>query len=125
MKSGNFGQDARFVSPLTVSTPLRPVFKTTKKLSKYGHSDVRRNIALGNLFWFAILLMAAALVFSVVLRADTVPVRHREGLVHGFLVLRTLDGEIIANGDQTQVARGDRITSRVVFHFKDGSLHEE
>jgi hypothetical protein len=125
MKSGNVGQNERFASPLTVSTPLRPVFKTSENLPRYGRSEIRRNVALGNLFWFAVLLMVVALVFSVVLRADTVPVRHREGLVHGFLVLRTLDGEIIANGDQTQVARGDRITSRLVFHFKDGSLHEE
>ncbi len=57
--------------------------------------------------------------------AAQVPVRHREGLVHGFLALRTLQGEIIADGDLIQNARGDRVTSRLVFHFKDGSLHDE
>jgi hypothetical protein len=46
-------------------------------------------------------------------------------LVHGFLVLRTLAGDTLADGDLIQVARGDRITSRLVFHFKDGSVHDE
>lgn len=34
-------------------------------------------------------------------------------------------GALIAEGDQTEVARGDRITSVLTFHFKDGSLQEE
>jgi hypothetical protein len=45
--------------------------------------------------------------------------------VHGFLVLRTLDGTPIADGNLTQVARGTRVTSRLAFHFKDGSSHDE
>lgn len=51
--------------------------------------------------------------------------RYREGLIHGFLVLSTIEGEILAYGDLTQVARNDRVTRRLVFHFKDGSLHDE
>ena len=54
-----------------------------------------------------------------------VAVRHQEGLVHGFLALRTLEGETLADGDLMQTARSDRVTSRLVFHFKDGSLHDE
>jgi hypothetical protein len=54
-----------------------------------------------------------------------VAVRYTEGLVHGFLVLRTLEGDTIADGDLSQVAQGDKVTSRVVFHFKDGSVHDE
>jgi hypothetical protein len=57
--------------------------------------------------------------------AAQVTVRHAEGLVHGFLVLRTLEGDIIAGGDVTQVARNDRVTSHLVFRFKDGSINEE
>ena len=53
------------------------------------------------------------------------PVRYREGLVHGFLVLSTLDGVPIAEGDLTQVAHGDRVTSQLLFRFKDGSRQEE
>jgi hypothetical protein len=59
------------------------------------------------------------------LLAEQVPVRFKEGLVHGFLVLRTMEGETIADGDLIQVARGDQVTSRLIFHFKDGSLHDE
>jgi len=54
-----------------------------------------------------------------------VAVRHAEGLLHGFLELSTLDGEILAEGEQTQIARGDQVTTHLVFRFKDGSLHEE
>jgi hypothetical protein len=57
--------------------------------------------------------------------AEPVVVRHVEGLVHGFLSLRSPDGKVIANGDLIQNARGDRVTSRLVFHFKDGSLSDE
>jgi hypothetical protein len=48
-----------------------------------------------------------------------------EGVVHGFLALRALDGRTLADGDLIQSARGNRVTSRVVFHFRDGSLHDE
>jgi hypothetical protein len=52
-------------------------------------------------------------------------VQHAEGLVHGFLTLKTLDGTRLADGDLIQTARGDRVTTRLVFHFKDGSIHDE
>ena len=59
------------------------------------------------------------------LLAAPVTVRHREGLVHGFLTLRNLQGELLANGDLIQNERGNRVTSRLVFRFKDGSLSDE
>src|SRR5438874_3250562 len=59
------------------------------------------------------------------LSAEQVSVRHTEGLQHGFLTLRTLEGKSLADGEMTQVAQGDRVTSRLVFHFKDGSLYDE
>lgn len=52
-------------------------------------------------------------------------VRHPEGLVHGFLSLKTLEGKALADGDLIQNVRGDRVTSRLVFRFFDGSLHDE
>lgn len=45
--------------------------------------------------------------------------------MHGFLVLSTLDGTRIAEGDLIQNVAGDRVTSRLVFHFNDGSLSDE
>jgi len=57
--------------------------------------------------------------------AEPVTVRHAEGLVHGFLSLSSADGKLLASGDLIQRVNGDRVTSRLVFRFKDGSLHDE
>jgi hypothetical protein len=57
--------------------------------------------------------------------AAKVAVRYREGVSHGFLVLCTQEGEPIADGDSTQVVQGDRVTSRMRFRFKDGSIYEQ
>jgi hypothetical protein len=73
------------------------------------------------LFLFA----CAALLWPGALSGQTPAVRHAEGLVHGFLILRTLDGTPLADGDLIQTSRGDQVTSRLVFRFKDGSIHEE
>jgi hypothetical protein len=77
-------------------------------------------------FWMlAGLLTWTLLLPAAVLSQSPVAVLHTEGLVHGFLVLRTLEGNALADGEVTQVARGDRVTSHLVFRFKDGSVHEE
>jgi hypothetical protein len=54
-----------------------------------------------------------------------VPVLHQEGTLHGFLVLRSEEGAILATGSLAQVAHGARVTAHLTFHFKDGSLQEE
>ena len=72
-----------------------------------------------------VLLALASLVWAGTLCAQTVAVRHAEGLVHGFLILRTLDGTPLADGDLVQTSVGDRVTTRLAFRFKDGSTHEE
>ena len=59
------------------------------------------------------------------LRADPIPVRYLEGTVHGFLVLRSVEGKTLAVGDLIQVLHGDRVTSHLVFRFKDGSVDDE
>ena len=70
-------------------------------------------------------LACALVVWSAAPLADSVAVRHSEGVVHGFLALRTMDGATLADGDLVQTSRGDRVTIRLVFHFKDGSIHDE
>ena len=70
-------------------------------------------------------VFACAAVMSGTVQALPITVRYREGLVHGFLSLRTTDGTLVANGDLIQVSKGDRVTSRLVFRFKDGSLRDE
>jgi hypothetical protein len=73
----------------------------------------------------AILLISTCILSGVAALASPVAVRYREGFIHGFLVLSTLDGVTIAAGDLTQVARGDQVTTQVAFRFKDGSRQEE
>ena len=71
------------------------------------------------------LLASALLILGSSLLADQVPVRHTEGRVHGFLVLRDLDDNILASGDLSQLADGNRVTTELSFQFKDGSVHQE
>jgi hypothetical protein len=73
----------------------------------------------------AILLACAALFQPSAWSADAVAVRHTEGLMHGFLVVRTLEGKTIADGEMTQVAQGDHVTDYLIFRFKDSSIYEE
>jgi hypothetical protein len=72
-----------------------------------------------------VLLTWALLPPSPVLSQSPVAVQYTEGVERGFLVLRTLEGNILAEGDVAQFARGDRVTSHSVLRFKDGSINEE
>jgi hypothetical protein len=59
------------------------------------------------------------------LTAQPIAVRQTQGQVRGFLVLRSPNGEIIANGDSIQMSHGGQVTNRLTYHFKDGSLQDE
>jgi len=55
-----------------------------------------------------------------------VAVRFPEGLTHGFLLVRSAAGDVIGHGELTQIVKeGGVAESRLVFRFKDGSLHDE
>src|SRR5438874_13700736 len=58
----------------------------------------------------AILLASAAMLQPNALFADTIPVRHTEGLIHAFLVVRPLQGTALAAARVTQDARRTRPT---------------
>jgi len=73
----------------------------------------------------AILTSGLVLLYHFALIAEPIEVRRMEGIVHGFLILRTLDGKPLADGDLVQVPSGGRVSSRLSFRFKDGSIHEE
>lgn len=82
-----------------------------------GHRETRT--------WLAAIMAITALLSSP---ADAVPVsvRFSEGVTHGFLLVRSLAGETIGQGEMTQVVKeGDLVESRLVLRFKDGSLHDE
>jgi len=72
-----------------------------------------------------LLILMTALLWQRPLAAAPVPVRFAEGSLHGFLTLSTPAGVLIASGDLLQTVRDGDIRSRLVFHFKDGSVHDE
>ena len=59
------------------------------------------------------------------LSATLIPVKHKEGTLHGFLVLRSQDGQTLATGDMIQTVEGETVTSELVLHFKDGSIYDD
>jgi hypothetical protein len=73
----------------------------------------------------AVITAITGLVCSLV-DAAPVAMRFPEGIAHGFLLVRSLAGETIGQGEMTQVVKeGDLVESHLVFNFKDGSLHDE
>lgn len=82
-----------------------------------GHRDACRCVS--------VIIAIAALVSSP---ADAAPiaVRFAEGVTHGYLLVRSLAGKTIAQGELIQVVKeGGLVESQLIFHFKDGSLHDE
>ena len=73
----------------------------------------------------ATLITLTFVLTGALLGASNMPVRYKEGLTHGFVVLSMLDGNPIAVGDVTEIAHGNKVTIHVVFHFNDGSLQDE
>lgn len=72
-----------------------------------------------------LLVRSGFLLSALTLFADPVPVRHLEGRLHGFLVLRDMDDKILASGSVIQFANGNRVTNELSFRFNDGSIHQE
>jgi len=100
------------------SRQLDSADKSKRKANNTSRSGLLTALALSVLLAWTMLIQPSA-------TADPVPVRYAQGAIHGFLVLQTLDGNTVADGDLTQVAKGDRVTGHLVFHFKDGSLYDE
>ena len=72
-------------------------------------------------------LSALILATALLTPAGAAPVRVRapEGSAHGFLVLRTAEAQVIAQGDWWQIPRGERIEVHLRFRFTDGSESHE
>src|SRR2546428_13821120 len=73
----------------------------------------------------AVLILAFTIAHIGAAVAGPVTVRYAEGVTRAFPTLRSTDNEKLAQGDLTQVVRGDRVESRLVFRFKDGSIYNE
>src|SRR3990172_7273555 len=72
-----------------------------------------------------LLVLMTALFWQRPLAAAPVPVRFAQGSLHGFLVLSTPKEVLISSGNLLQVGRDGEVQSRLVFHFKDGSVFDE
>src|SRR5262245_25869032 len=90
---------------------------------KRGNGTELAWIAIMRAWALATLLCALTLASSA--HAAPVAVRYVEGTSHGFVVLRAYRGAVLANGELIQAARGERLESRLLFHFADGSLFDE
>jgi hypothetical protein len=75
--------------------------------------------------WGTIRLILLFCSVTSSLWAEPVRVRYVQGSAHGFLVLKTLEGQTIATGEVLQTVHGAEVTSRLVFHFRDGSIDDD
>ena len=78
-------------------------------------------------FLIRLTILAVFCISIHVLRAfaDAIPVREFEGPIHAFLVVQTLDGKTIAEGDLIETLKGATLKTQTIFHFHDGSFYEE
>jgi hypothetical protein len=56
---------------------------------------------------------------------EPVPVRRLEKPLQATMSLRAADGTVLADGTFDLRVNGDRVTSRLTFNFKDGSIQDE
>ena len=71
-----------------------------------------------------VLLLVAGVGFRFA-SADPIPAKYKQGSTYGFLLLKSADGKVIAVGDQVNVVHGNQMRSRLIFHFRDGSIDDE
>jgi hypothetical protein len=70
-------------------------------------------------------LACEGLIFCAAVSAAPVAVRHTQGYIHGFVVLKDTNDKILATGDLVQIPSGNRVSDTLSLHFADGSLYEE
>jgi len=78
------------------------------------------------------ILSPAVLVFTALLPAGSIaqqpqpiPVHHVQGTTHAFLILRAESGTTLGYGELLQIVHGDRVKSRLTYHFRDGSIDDD
>ncbi len=107
-------------------------FATVRNLHKDRNLSRTVQIVVRARCWaLATGLSVGALVIPVlatsplVLHADPIAVLHREGTTRGFLIVRTPEGKTLAAGDLVETIKGNRVTTRLTFHFRDGSIDDD
>ena len=59
------------------------------------------------------------------LPAEPIAVHYTQGQGRGFVVVRSAAGAVIGNGEYSQFAQGERVTSRLTLHLPGGSTDDE
>ena len=116
---------ARTARHLTSMDRSRSASSTSTAAKLRPDSYCRSAEAARKCFSEFIILIAFALAIPIAVKAESITVRHVEGISYGFLVLKSADGKIIAYGDQAQDVHSGRVESRLTFRFKDGSFYQE
>jgi hypothetical protein len=70
-------------------------------------------------------LLVLALISSQFAPAQPIPAQYKAGPMHGFLLVKSPQGKLIAVGDLVQMVEGAQVHSRLLFRFRDGSTDDE
>jgi len=73
----------------------------------------------------SVFLLLFAVASSQFALGEPIAARHKQGSMHGFLLVKSAQGNVIGVGDMVQVAEGPQIRSRLVLRFRDGSIDDE
>ncbi len=71
------------------------------------------------------ILFSLLFVTPVVIHADPVAARLKQGVGHIFLLILDENGKTLAVGESLQTVKGYTVSTRTTFHFRDGSLDDE
>jgi hypothetical protein len=56
---------------------------------------------------------------------SAVPVHYVQGASHAFLTVRAESGAVLGYGELLRLIHGDRVTSHLTYHFRDGSIDDD
>lgn len=75
---------------------------------------------------FEVVAVSAAILPAVSLaQPQPVPVHKIQGTSPAFLVLRAESGALLGYGELLQFIHGDRVSSHLTYHFRDGSIDDD
>ena len=74
---------------------------------------------------FSLPSLLALLALPAAISAQPIRVLFTQGQGRGFLVVRTAGGKVIGDGEYSQTAHEDRVTSHLTLHLSGGSVDDE
>jgi hypothetical protein len=74
---------------------------------------------------FRAVVVSAATAVSFAQQPQAVPVHKVQGTGHAFMLIRAENGAVLGYGEILQLVHGDRVISRLTYHFRDGSIDDD